>query len=212
VLRTELDPDVTLGEVVDAAEALGYGQHIGELSLAELADALVEEPEGRSVDSSAGDAPLARGYAPAFAHADEDEDEDDEIEDDEDDEDERAPSRGPAKAKPAKAKPAKAKPAKAGKAKKAAVPTKGKKAAKKARARVEDDDDDDDDGDDRMSLKQATDLLVPIVTKLGKATMEQLERATKLGRRKLRFHVGQLVRHGELARHGMGRGTHYTLA
>jgi hypothetical protein len=42
------------------------------------------------------------------------------------------------------------------------------------------------------------------------ATMQQLEEFTGIGRRKLRFHIGQLVRHEHLERHGMGRGTYYT--
>jgi hypothetical protein len=40
--------------------------------------------------------------------------------------------------------------------------------------------------------------------------MQDLEQFTGIGRRKLRFHIGQLVRHDHLARHGMGRGTYYT--
>ena len=43
------------------------------------------------------------------------------------------------------------------------------------------------------------------------ATMQDLEEFTGVGRRKLRFHVGQLVRHEYLERHGMGRGTYYTV-
>jgi hypothetical protein len=53
---------------------------------------------------------------------------------------------------------------------------------------------------------------LPLIEKLGHATMRQLEDETGIGRRKLRFHVGQLVRHGYLTRHGMGRGTYYTVA
>jgi hypothetical protein len=41
--------------------------------------------------------------------------------------------------------------------------------------------------------------------------MQAIEDATGMGRRKVRFHVGQLVRAGLLERHGMGRGTYYTV-
>lgn len=64
--------------------------------------------------------------------------------------------------------------------------------------------------DERMSLDEAVAAFVPLVRSLGEATMQHLEEATGLGRRKLRFHVGQLVKHGHLTRHGMGRGTYYT--
>jgi len=65
--------------------------------------------------------------------------------------------------------------------------------------------------DERMSLAEAIDAFVPLVRQLGEATMQDLEQATGLGRRKLRFHVGQLVKHGHLSRHGMGRGTFYSV-
>ncbi|MCA9714166.1 MAG: hypothetical protein KC468_05720, partial [Myxococcales bacterium] len=65
--------------------------------------------------------------------------------------------------------------------------------------------------DEAMSIEQAARKLVPLVRKYKQATMQDLEEATGLGRRKLRFHVGQLVKHGKLKRHGMGRGTHYTV-
>ena len=42
--------------------------------------------------------------------------------------------------------------------------------------------------------------------------MQELEEKTGMGRRKLRFHIGQLVKHERLTRHGMGRGTYYTAA
>jgi predicted HTH transcriptional regulator len=61
-----------------------------------------------------------------------------------------------------------------------------------------------------MSLQEAAKAIVPLVQALGQATMQELEASTKAGRRKLRFHIGQLVRHGYLERHGMGRGTYYT--
>lgn len=64
--------------------------------------------------------------------------------------------------------------------------------------------------DEPMSLEEAVDLFVPLVAELGETTMQDLENLTGVGRRKLRFHVGQLVREGHLERHGMGRGTYYT--
>lgn len=65
--------------------------------------------------------------------------------------------------------------------------------------------------DERMSLDEAIAAFVPLVESIGEATMADLEEATGLGRRKLRFHIGQLVKHGHLTRHGMGRGTFYTV-
>lgn len=63
-----------------------------------------------------------------------------------------------------------------------------------------------------MSMEQAAKALVPIVRRLKKVTMQDLEEKTGMGRRKLRFHIGQLVKNGRLHRHGMGRGTYYTVA
>ncbi|RMG99734.1 MAG: transcriptional regulator [Deltaproteobacteria bacterium] len=65
---------------------------------------------------------------------------------------------------------------------------------------------------ERLSPEAAAELIVPIVAERGKATMLEIEEATKMGRRKVRFHVGRLVKAGRLVRHGMGRGTYYTVA
>jgi predicted HTH transcriptional regulator len=62
-----------------------------------------------------------------------------------------------------------------------------------------------------MSIEQAAKLLLPMVRRLKQATMQELEESTGMGRRKLRFHIGQLVKNDRLARHGMGRGTYYTI-
>ncbi|MFV8749065.1 hypothetical protein ACNOYE_00785 [Nannocystaceae bacterium ST9] len=40
-LRESLDPGTTLGEIVDAAEALGWGEPFGDMSLAEIAEGLL---------------------------------------------------------------------------------------------------------------------------------------------------------------------------
>ena len=91
------------------------------------------------------------------------------------------------------------------------TPIKVVKAVKAGRAAIEDEDEDEDDDTEAMSLDQAAKLLIPLVRKLREATMQDLEEQTKMGRRKLRFHIGQLVKHGRLRRHGMGRGTCYTV-
>ncbi len=65
---------------------------------------------------------------------------------------------------------------------------------------------------ERLSLESAADLILPIVRERGQAAMLDIEAATGMGRRKVRFHVGRLVKHGLLVRHGMGRGTYYTVA
>jgi hypothetical protein len=259
----ELTPETTLGDIVDAAQDLGWADGLGELCLSDLALALF----GETPASAPSPAPVEHA---ADAETDEDEDEvaaddDDEVAADDDDEDEdddeeeasdedeeEAPSRGrkaEAERKPSSLdraldridkalaarrkvrgkKTAKATPAKKAAAKKAAskkpappakkaAPPPAKKtaaatraanaAAAAAAAAAEDDEDDDTEA---MSLDQAAKLLVPLVRKLREATMQDLEEQTKMGRRKLRFHIGQLVKHGRLRRHGMGRGTCYTV-
>src|SRR5690606_18840655 len=90
-LRDSLDPETTLGESVDAAEALGWGEPFGDMSLADLADALIEagSTEPSSIEPGSG-----RGVGqPELPFEDElddeDEDEEDELDEDElDDEDE----------------------------------------------------------------------------------------------------------------------------
>ncbi len=44
------------------------------------------------------------------------------------------------------------------------------------------------DADEPMSLDEAAEVLVPIVSNMETATMQQLEEFTGIGRRKLRFH------------------------
>jgi len=198
VLATDIDPDTTLGEIVDAAAHLGWSDTIGDLCLADLASALRGAPE-----------PTApRGYRAPPQRALED----------------AAPApEAPAKAKPAKAakEPQKEPPALALPQKKAAprpqprpaapltkaAPTKVSKAPPPSR-RVAIPEDPDAEA---MSIDQAAKLLLPMVRRLKQATMQELEESTGMGRRKLRFHIGQLVKNERLARHGMGRGTYYTI-
>ena len=201
-LATSFEPNATVGEIVDAAAALGWAE-VGELSLADLAEVLlVATPSGAS-------------SAPQ---------DDDDADDDDDDADEAPalPTRGTRRlaspAPPSPAKPTAAKPkrgetasAKAAVAKPAATKIVTKLATKPAKpksgkpAKVA--------LDDRMSLDEAAGVLLPLIRQIGEATMQQLEQSTAgAGRRKLRFHIGQLVKSGRLERHGMGRGTFYTVA
>lgn len=253
-LRDRIGPEHTVGEVLDAAEALGWAEPMGDLSLADLAAALLT--------------PVGEGSSAATDEEAEPEDDDgDESDEDDDsevvDDDEVPPERGrTGKKKAAKAtkapvakgktkaaakkasarapEPASKKASKKGAAKKAAAQKQGKKGpaqkapgkkAKKApskapavttvrggkaqpavskttgkgrRAAPV-------DFDEPMSLEDAAGVLVPLVRSLGEATMQDLEEQTAGGRRKLRFHIGQLVRRGYLRRHGMGRGTFYTV-
>ena len=242
VLAADLDPEITIGEVIEAAEDLGWIDGIGDLCLAELAEALIADAGGSipAAGSIAAPGPIAAAEVEV-----DDEDEGDEEDEDEGDEDEVAvaddeeeeeeePPPAPARAIP-KAKMGAKKAARAKKAAKAAPAKKASKATAKASKRaaaaipaakksskkaakapsrasasrkaapV------DDGGDEAMSMEQAAKALLPIVRKLKEATMQDLEEKTGMGRRKLRFHIGQLVKHGRLRRHGMGRGTYYTV-
>ncbi len=307
-IAQELSPDTTLGEVVDAVESLGWGEHMGELCLAELAGALVQNPDGdepaeasgQDNETEATDEDEVEDEVEEDAE-DEDEDEDDAedaYEDEDEDEDpiqlllsssrssrksssrrasarktaskaasgrkkaskKTAKSKKSAKKKATKKKTAKKKTAKKATKKTASKKKTAKKTAKKTskkatkkktakkktakkatkktskktskktakktakktskktskkaaskkpkgrKAKLVAPID-----DEAMSIEQAARKLVPLVRKYKQATMQDLEEATGLGRRKLRFHVGQLVKHGKLKRHGMGRGTHYTV-
>lgn len=225
-IARELSPTTTLGDIVDAAQELGWGDAIGEMNLGELAQALLGGP------------PVAQAQAPAPVEEEEEEaaaapveepeeeeelaaedEEEEEIEEEEEEEEEEEPVAKPArKASPARGKKAAGKKAaKAGKKSGrgatqtslpiVAAPEKkgGKKSGKKAPPAPAFDE------STAMNLEQASKLLVPLVRKLKEATMQDLERETGMGRRKLRFHIGQLVKHGRLKRHGMGRGTCYTV-
>jgi len=218
VLASKLDGEATVGEIVDAANALGWSEGVGELTLGDLADALLSasgEGEGaartsaetRGVPTESDEDESDEDEVDEDEDEESDEDEDEESDEDEEDEEEEeeAPARGKAKGRAAKA-TTKAKPAaKAGKGKasKAAPAAKaGKAKGGRSKATVS--------LDERMSLQEAAKALVPLVQALGQATMQDLEASTKAGRRKLRFHIGQLVRNNYLERHGMGRGTYYT--
>jgi hypothetical protein len=198
-LAQSFDDESTVGQIVDAAAALGY-LGLGDLSLADLADALLTDAR-----ASQGEAAGADQESPAD---DDDDAEDGTDDDEEDDEEVEAPApRGRGRPAASKATPTRAKPVAApkGKAAKPAPVAKpvGKPAAKTKPTKIS--------LDDRMSLGEAADVLLPLVRALGQATMQQLEQSTAgAGRRKLRFHIGQLVRNGHLQRHGMGRGTYYT--
>jgi hypothetical protein len=216
-LREKLDLDATIGDILDAAQSLGWGDPIGDFSLAELAEALLVPTDAEQADEEGAAMASPQGEAANAAEGKyEDEDEDEDVE-------------AVAASRTAVRKTTKKKPAK--KAAKAASRTTAKKTAKKAaktaakatpkasaksvprpkparlkflRKRF--------DADDRMSLEEAAELLVPVVAEFDQATMQDLEEFTGIGRRKLRFHIGQLVRHDYLERHGMGRGTYYTVA
>ena len=182
-LAARVPQDATVGELVDAARALGWSEPMGTLTLQDFANALLGAKESEpDVDREVKPAPVAASQGVPEREA-------------------------PMPAPPAKAAPEKA-PEKA--SKKASK----KKAASKATAKTSDAALESLkarlDADEPMSLEEAAEVLVPIVSNLGTATMQQLDEFTGIGRRKLRFHIGQLVRHEYLERHGMGRGTYYT--
>jgi hypothetical protein len=204
-LCQSLPPTATVGEIVDAATMLGFPE-VGELSLADLADALLS-PDGVAVHERS-DAATGDVVRPAVDAADDTDDDDDDSDDDregDDDDDDDDDDDAPERAAPAAAR-GKGRTAAVAKPAKVAAPPKSTKAGKGGKAiKVS--------LDERMSPEEAAAALLPLVEQLGEATMQQLEEATAGGgRRKLRFHIGQLVKNGRLARHGMGRGTYYTLS
>ncbi len=169
-LADSVPQEATVGELVDAARALGWSDPMGTLTLQDFADALLggdaepDEAEAASTASRTRDEPRAKPAA-AIEKA--------------------AASAGSRKIPSAKTQ---------GKSSSAALE------ALKSKL----------DANEPMSLEEAAEALIPIVGNMQTATMQQLEEFTGIGRRKLRFHIGQLVRNGHLERHGMGRGTHYT--
>jgi hypothetical protein len=239
-LASKIDPDATVGEVLDAAESLGWSDHMGELSLSDLADALLSDGAADEEEMQTSDL---------------EEDTDEPETQTDEDEDVEAPTRGKKAAKKTakatgkktskkaakaagKKTPKKAAKTTGKKTSKKAAKTTGKKTSKKAakttgkktskkaakaagkktskkagrgpsarlralRQKL--------DADEPMSLDEAAEVFLPIVEQFENATMQDLEEATGVGRRKLRFHVGQLVRHDYLERHGMGRGTYYSI-
>ena len=175
----ELTPSTTIGEIVDAAAALGWHDGVGQLRLIDLAEVLLADAEAQTAANETTPAPEAKTET-----------------------DEDAPAKTSAKKNNAKKATAKK-----GTAKKAAAKKRAAKKATKAKGKVPS----REAFDERMSLDEAIEAFVPLVESIGEATMADLEEATGLGRRKLRFHIGQLVKHGHLTRHGMGRGTFYTV-
>lgn len=169
-LSDSVPQDATVGDLVDAARALGWSEPMGTLTLQDFANALLvvareAEPEVKARPEPEPEPEVTTRPEPA------------------------APS------KPARKKVAAKKATKASAASSNA-------ALESLKARL--------DADEPMSLEEAAEVLVPIVSNMETATMQQLEEFTGIGRRKLRFHIGQLVRHEYLERHGMGRGTYYT--
>ncbi|MBL4684002.1 MAG: hypothetical protein JKY37_05390 [Nannocystaceae bacterium] len=211
-IRQTLAPSATLGEIVDAADLLGWGRGVGELRLVGLAEALLSEPPTAPANDTTvvDDAAVVDAAGPPVEVADVAE-----------------AKAGSAKAKKVgkkvagkkvagkKSAPTKSDTKRASGKKTAATrgnaakPTAKKVAASKKTGKVALPT--QDAFDERMSLEEAIEAFVPLVEGIGEATMQDLEEATGLGRRKLRFHVGQLVKNGHLHRHGMGRGTFYSV-
>jgi len=240
-LAEKLNADATVGDVLDAADNLGWGEQLGGFSLAELASVLLKppltvapslpvEPEGPAL--SAPTERLDSNEEEDDASAADEASAEDDIEDDEreawvdpddvvvEERSEKTKRKQVAAAKSIKktkhgSRSSSGTTKKATKAIAAAPKAFERKPIKKVGAhkkaarlralkrKI--------DAEERMSLDEAAELFVPIVTELRQATMQDLEENTGVGRRKLRFHVGQLVRHGYLDRHGMGRGTYYTV-
>ncbi|MBV1859486.1 MAG: hypothetical protein KUG77_13825 [Nannocystaceae bacterium] len=171
-LSDSVPQEATVGEIVDAARALGWSDPMGMLTLQDFADALL----GGDAETAETDEVTA---APTMASAQDE-----------------PRAKSAAKSKAVAASPA---PTIAVASKNASTSSAALEALKSKL-----------DADEPMSLEEAAEALIPIVGNMKTATMQQLEELTGIGRRKLRFHIGQLVRHGHLERHGMGRGTHYT--
>ncbi len=199
-LASSMPEGATVGDVIDAARSLGWSEPMGTFTLQDLADALLPTPD---VDEE-----LLDGSDDLDGLQDDAADEDLDPANSDGFEPEPEPEPKPTPAKTAKKKKAAAKatppaaPAKAAPKAKATKARKGSARLRMLRAKL--------DADERMSLDEAAEVLVPIVSELEPATMQSLEEFTGIGRRKLRFHIGQLVRHEYLERHGMGRGTYYT--
>lgn len=175
-LSDSVPQEATVGELVDAARALGWSDPIGTLTLQDFADALLG---GDAQDDEMAAAPTAPPAAPRATDAPR-----------------------PESAAKDKTAAASSTPTKLAKAKASIKGGDSSAALEALKSKL--------DADEPMSLEEAAEALIPIVGNMKTATMQQLEEFTGIGRRKLRFHIGQLVRHGHLERHGMGRGTHYT--
>lgn len=167
-LASDVPQNATVGDLVDAARALGWSEPMGTLTLQDFADALLGSPTEAVPTPAPEPTP--------------------------------APAQEPAPAEAPKPKAVRKKVVAKGATKSSSAKADAALAALKSKL----------DADEPMSLEEAAEVLVPIVSNMETATMQQLEEFTGIGRRKLRFHIGQLVRHEHLERHGMGRGTYYT--
>ncbi|MGH1341609.1 MAG: hypothetical protein ACRBN8_08675 [Nannocystales bacterium] len=173
-LSDSVPQEATVGDLVDAARALGWSHPMGALTLQDFADALLRDATSEEEPDEVNAAPIVADTPPEPA--------------------------GKAKKK-AKKRVVASPTATTGVAPKASERS-SNAALEALKSKL--------DADEPMSLEEAAEALIPIVGNMQTATMQQLEEFTGIGRRKLRFHIGQLVRHGHLERHGMGRGTHYT--